>query len=108
MLTGISCLDPATEAYEDAKKIFANNLTKDKQKLSFLSEKTSMQDVNRVVNEAKEAYDRERQGAKAYRWLSAFSSRLMYYGGVLDTLAQHHPEYVALAWGTVKLIFIVD
>lgn len=31
----------------------------------------------------------------------------MYYGRVFDTLAQHHPEYVALAWGTIKLVFVV-
>jgi len=31
----------------------------------------------------------------------------MYYGKVLDMLAQHHPEYVALAWGTVKLVLTV-
>ena len=32
----------------------------------------------------------------------------MYYGKVLDMLAQHHPEYVALAWGTVKLVLTVS
>jgi hypothetical protein len=26
---------------------------------------------------------------------------------VLDTLAQHHPEYVALAWGALKFVFAV-
>jgi hypothetical protein len=32
----------------------------------------------------------------------------MYYGKVFDTLAQHHPEYVALAWGAVKLVLMVS
>lgn len=31
----------------------------------------------------------------------------MYYGGVLDALSQHHPEYVALAWGAVKFVLMV-
>jgi hypothetical protein len=31
----------------------------------------------------------------------------MYYGQVLDMLAQHHPEYVSLAWGTLKFILMV-
>ena len=26
-------------------------------------------------------------------------------GKVMDVLVQHHPEYVALAWGAMKLIF---
>jgi hypothetical protein len=35
------------------------------------------------------------------------SCRIMYYGKVLDVLAQHHPEYVALAWGAMKLVLMV-
>ena len=62
----------------------------------------------KIVNEAKDEYDRKRHTAKAWRWLSAFSSRFMYYGAVLDTLAQHHPEYVSLAWGAIKFIFMVN
>ncbi|EDU51595.1 hypothetical protein PtrSN002B_010849 [Pyrenophora tritici-repentis] len=30
----------------------------------------------------------------------------MYYGKVLDTLAQHHPEYTALAWGAIKILLM--
>ncbi|KAG9190518.1 hypothetical protein G6011_08606 [Alternaria panax] len=28
----------------------------------------------------------------------------MYYGKIMDTLAQHHPEYVALVWGAMKFV----
>ena len=35
------------------------------------------------------------------------SEKLLYYSNVFDVLAQHHPEYVALAWGTLKFLFIV-
>jgi len=31
----------------------------------------------------------------------------MYYGKIMDTLAQHHPEYVALVWGAMKFVLIV-
>jgi hypothetical protein len=31
----------------------------------------------------------------------------MYYGPVFDMLSQHHPEYVALAWGSVKFVLMV-
>jgi len=31
----------------------------------------------------------------------------MYYGVIMDTLSQHHPEYVSLAWGAIKFLFIV-
>jgi len=31
----------------------------------------------------------------------------MFYAQVMDIMAQHHPEYVSLAWGLLKLVFIV-
>ncbi|KAF4829591.1 hypothetical protein CGCTS75_v006444 [Colletotrichum tropicale] len=39
-------------------------------------------------------------------WLQVFSSRVVYYGQVLDTLAQHHPEYVGLVWGIIKFVLL--
>lgn len=27
---------------------------------------------------------------------------------IFDVFAQHHPEYVSLAWGTMKFLFIVS
>jgi len=33
------------------------------------------------------------------------SKRISYYGNVMDALVQQHPEYVSLAWGTMKLVF---
>lgn len=41
-------------------------------------------------------------------WLTGLSEKLLYYGNIFDTLAQHHPEYVALAWGTLKFLFVVS
>ena len=35
------------------------------------------------------------------------SSWIMFYGQVLDVLSQHHPEYLALAWGSVRFILMV-
>ena len=45
--------------------------------------------------------------AKIQRWLTGLSQKLLYYGNIFDVMAQHHPEYVALAWGTFKLLFVV-
>ena len=44
---------------------------------------------------------------KAHQWINAFASRVTYYGDILDMLVQHHPEYVALAWGAFKFVFVV-
>jgi hypothetical protein len=67
----------------------------------------TIHDVKRAVFAAKEKYDRSPQ-SKARKWLSSCSKRVMYYGVIMDTLSQHHPEYVSLAWGALKFLFIVS
>ena len=46
--------------------------------------------------------------AKARLWLTGLSEKLVHYGNIFDVMVQHHPEYVSLAWGTFKLLFIVS
>lgn len=38
------------------------------------------------------------------RCIEQVSERVHHYGNVLDVFVQHHPEYVSLAWGTMKLL----
>ncbi|CZR68291.1 uncharacterized protein PAC_18190 [Phialocephala subalpina] len=71
--------DPAREAYIDAVKWLTDNLTADKCKRIWLEDKTDMQQVQEAVDRAKT---------------------------VLNTLAQHNPEYCALAWGTMKFLLM--
>ncbi|KAI4188537.1 MAG: hypothetical protein LQ348_003912 [Seirophora lacunosa] len=47
-----------------------------------------------------------KSGSKTRLWLTGLSEKLLYYSNIFDVLAQHHPEYVALAWGTLKFLFI--
>ena len=68
-----------------------------------------MKEILDVVSDLKCRYDASSSKKKrVQKWLDKFSSYITYYGAVLDTLAQHHPEYVALAWGTIKFLFIVS
>lgn len=75
----------------------------------WLDEHTSVSDVLKVVADAKSKYESRRNWSKSKggNTLSEFSSRVVYYSSVLDVLAQHHPEYVALAWGAMKFLFVV-
>ena len=66
-----------------------------------------MQDVITAVQAAQTEYETRRRKGKAREYLAAFSSRVMYYGAIMDTLSQHHPEYVSLAWGAIKFLFVV-
>lgn len=64
-------------------------------------------DVEKAIIFAKEKYEKKSPKSRARKWLTACSSRLMYYSVIMDTLSQHHPEYVSLAWGAIKFVFIV-
>ncbi|CAO2649161.1 Nn.00g101100.m01.CDS01 [Neocucurbitaria sp. VM-36] len=44
--------------------------------------------------------------AKTRLWLTILSEKITHYGNIFDVMAQHHSEYVSLAWGTFKLLFI--
>ena len=66
-----------------------------------------MKDVQQAALEAKLRYDTVHKGKKVGRWLASFSSRVCYYGNIMDVLVQHHPEYVSLAWGAMKFLFVV-
>ncbi|KAF2472742.1 uncharacterized protein BDR25DRAFT_341607 [Lindgomyces ingoldianus] len=97
--------NPAQEAFRHAVRFFESNLTQDECKRIWLQEKTSLQDVQKAVQEAKEAYDSSKH-SRPREWLSKLSYRVLFYGNILDVLSQHHPEYVSLAWGAIKFVFI--
>lgn len=63
-----------------------------------------MRDFAATILEARSKYE-SRPNSKAYAWLEKLSGRVVYYGGTLDVLVQHHPEYVSLAWGAFKFLF---
>ena len=61
-----------------------------------------------MVLEAKAGYDTAHEHSKISKWLSKFSNRVIFYGNILDVVVQQHPEYVSLAWGTMKFLFVVS
>jgi hypothetical protein len=72
----------------------------------WLKQKHTLSDVQDEVKKAQEKYSLRTQG-RVRKWLSRFSAGVLNYGQILDVLVQHHPEYVSLAWGTTKLLFVV-
>lgn len=68
-----------------------------------------MDEAMSAVNLARQKYLRTSgKEGKAQQCLNEIAARITYYGEVLDVMAQHHPEYVALAWGAFKFVFIVS
>jgi hypothetical protein len=66
-----------------------------------------MEDLLAVIGNTRAQYTlKSSKWSKISRWLDLASSRVVYYSGVLDALAQHHPEYVSLAWGAIKFVLM--
>lgn len=101
-----SSLDPANEAYESAVEHFKAQLTHDECKRIWLKDKNSIQDVVSAVDSAKAHYESKKQ-SKARKWLTRLSSRVSFYGGALDKMAEISPEYVGLVWGALKFLLRV-
>ncbi|KAI1611001.1 hypothetical protein EDD37DRAFT_356873 [Exophiala viscosa] len=97
----------ARHAFEEAVQVFKNKGTKDPRKSTALDniQAATIHDVVAAVNAASEAYKSRRASPSARNCLVEVSKRIAYYGKVMDALVQQHPEYVSLAWGTMKLVF---
>jgi hypothetical protein len=94
-------------AFQQAQEQYKRELTDDDHKTTWLHGKQSLDDVLRAIEDAKSQYE-ARPSSKARKWLNIVSSKVMHYGNTLEVLAQHHPEYVALVWGTFRLLFGVS
>ncbi|USP80425.1 hypothetical protein yc1106_07699 [Curvularia clavata] len=94
----------AEEAFSDAKIKFENDLSKNVRKIQITRSSTSVKDVQNLLVQAKAKYDSARRDSKVQKWLVKLAERIHFYGSVLDVFAQHHPEYVALAWGSIKFL----
>lgn len=99
-------IDPARDAFDNAVKALQSELSSDEYQAIWLRGQTSVRDVHIAVTAAMEEYKSKAQDSKVRKWLSNCSSRIMYYGAIFDMFSSHHPEYVSLAWGTMKFLFI--
>jgi hypothetical protein len=108
LIARVSKLDPASAAFEEAKSIFNTQLSRDPEKLRLVQQINSYEDVELLIVAAKAKYDASHQDKKCSKWLAKLSSRVRFYGNIMDVLAQQHPEYVSLVWGAMKLMFVVS
>ncbi|KAJ4351208.1 uncharacterized protein N0V89_006547 [Didymosphaeria variabile] len=66
---------------------------------------TTLQDVVDELTKARTIYEKKKGDSRIKKYIVSLSQRVAYYGKVLDVMVQHHPEYVSLAWGAMKLVF---
>lgn len=102
------CFRSAQSSFDEALNLFKIAHTEDPKTVQLLDDlnPTRLEDVEKAVLDAKTRYENKKR-SKVARQLFAFAQRVQYYGKIMDVLVQQHPEYVSLAWGAMKLLFVV-
>ncbi|KAF2997547.1 hypothetical protein E8E13_000111 [Curvularia kusanoi] len=102
----ISLEDLIESTFQEGKQACIDELSNSKdEKGQIIFAQTTMKDVIITVQSAQDSYSAKRN-SKAWRWLTQLSTRINHYGSILDVMVQHHPEYAALAWGAMKILFV--
>jgi hypothetical protein len=94
------------EAFEEAMQICIGLFPLEEVQC-WMSTKLDIHGVSEAIHHAQQQYGSKRR-CKAAKWLTRLSARISLYGSALDMLAQHHPEYLALVWGSLKFVVVVS
>ena len=101
-------IDIAKEAYEEAIKHLEQEFAGDEQALAWIHGHLSLEEICAEARDVENRYNAVGSGKKTFQhYVRRISSFIMFYSQVMDTLAQHHPEYVSLAWGASKFLLMV-
>ncbi|KAF4888075.1 hypothetical protein CGCF415_v013020 [Colletotrichum fructicola] len=95
----------AEDAFRAVQKYFLQSDTLTRGEKILVTESHSMEDIQALVAGTLESYEAAKASSKTRGWLQKTSEIICHYGTILDVFVQHHPEYVSLAWGAMKLIF---
>ncbi|KAK8849097.1 hypothetical protein PGQ11_015577 [Apiospora arundinis] len=96
----------AHDAYQEGFQIFASELTSDPSKVHQHRNTATLSAVQSAVLEAQSTYFASRKSQKIRDRLGKLAALLSHYGNIIEVFAQHHPEYVALAWGAIRLLLV--
>jgi hypothetical protein len=97
----------AQQAFRNAADRFPGEITRDDCKSDIAQKATTLQDVQKLAESAFTKYCDERRFPRARKWLGRIVGTIHQYSNILDVMAQHHPEYLALGWGAMKLVLVV-
>ena len=98
----------ADDAFNAAKEHFQQSSILSDREKAIVSSASCIEDVQQAVADSLAQYEAKSESSKTRKWLQKASEMLCHYGTILDVFVQHHPEYVALVWGTMKLLFVVS
>jgi hypothetical protein len=97
----------AEQAYKDALSTFQIG-SRDHKKFGKIDQIQSITELEGILTSTKNKYEKRNENKKIKQWLERLSARICFYGRIFDVLVQHHPEYVSLAWGLMKVMFVVS
>lgn len=94
--------------FEDALHVFSAELSNDPEKLKWIVDGNygNMESVLASALNARNQYEGHKGDSGARDALVSFSEKIHHYGGIMDVLVSHHPEYAALAWGAMKFLLV--
>ncbi|KAK1706644.1 hypothetical protein BDP67DRAFT_167311 [Colletotrichum lupini] len=95
----------AEEAFRAVQKYFQQSGILTLEKKPLVTGSHSMEDLQGLVTATLEKYEAMKASSTMRGWLERTSEIICHYGTIFDVFIQHHPEYVSLAWGAMKLIF---
>ncbi|KAH8890409.1 hypothetical protein GQ53DRAFT_824555 [Thozetella sp. PMI_491] len=96
------------EVFTEALAAFSSELAQDKEKLSWIADSKhgNLSSVLTSVRDAQTHYESRKGSSKVRQILVDVSLKIHHYNAIVDVLVQHHPEYVSLAWGAMKVLFV--
>ncbi|KAK8848611.1 hypothetical protein PGQ11_015091 [Apiospora arundinis] len=96
------------EAFEAFSTELSNGKGKDKTKLEWITNPShgNLRAVLASVAEVRTRYEAGKCESKARQLLVSVSEKIHHYSGIVDVFVSHHPEYTALVWGAMKVLFV--
>ncbi|KAK1759720.1 hypothetical protein QBC47DRAFT_114843 [Echria macrotheca] len=99
--------DVAEEAYREAVEYLKREFKHKTKTIAWIENRQSLEEIRDEAEQVEANYAAASAPKKTVlHFMRKISAWIMLYGQVLDTLAQHHPEYVSLAWGAAKFLLM--
>jgi len=101
--------DVAEEAYHEAVEYLKQEFKHKTKMIAWIESRQSLEDIRAEAEQVEASYAAAASAPKntVLHYMRKISAWIIFYGQVLDILAQHHPEYVSLAWGAAKFLLMV-
>ncbi|KAK4445385.1 hypothetical protein QBC34DRAFT_164977 [Podospora aff. communis PSN243] len=100
-------VDIIEAAYRDAIAYLKKELGGKPEDIAWIESRKSLAEIRAEAQELETQYQMAGTTKKTIlQPMRKISSWIMFYGQVLDVLSQHHPEYLALAWGSVRFVLM--